>query len=125
ERAMRTINAAFPEADDSPGEKQQYSLQYYAPHVQECAMLITEYQLYSPEAARLLHQSGALLYFHGFYPQSQSFHRQALAVRKQVFGSEHPAVADSLNALAILARFHGEYGQAERFHQQALVIREK
>jgi tetratricopeptide (TPR) repeat protein/transcriptional regulator with XRE-family HTH domain len=125
ERTVRAVNAAFPEADDSPGEKQQFYLQYYVPHVQECAMLITQYQLYFPEAARLLHQAGAFLHFYGFYPQSQSLHRQALAVREQVFGSEHPAVAESLNALALLARFQGDYEQAEGFHQQALAIREK
>jgi len=125
ERTVRAVNAAFPETDDSPGEKQQYYLQYYVPHVQECAMLITQYQLYFPEAARLLHQAGAFLHFHGFYPQSQSLHRQALAVREQVFGSEHLAVAESLNALALLSRFQGDYEQAERFHQQALAIREK
>jgi tetratricopeptide (TPR) repeat protein/transcriptional regulator with XRE-family HTH domain len=125
ERTVRTVNAAFPEADDSPGEKQQYCLQYYVPHVQECAMLITQYRLSSPEAGHLFHQAGAFLHFRGFYPQSQSFHQQALTIRKQVFGSEHPDVADSLNALGLLARFHGKYGQAERFHQQALAIREK
>ena len=125
ERTVRAVNAAFPEADDSPGEKQQYSLQYYVPHVQECAMLITQYHLYFPEAAQLLYQAGGLLYFHGFYPQSQSLHQQALAVREQVFGSGHPAVAESLNSLALLARFQGDYEQAERFHQQALAIREK
>ena len=121
ERTVRTVNAAFPEIDDSPGEKQQY----YMPHVQECVMLITQYQLSFSEAAHLLHQAGAFLHFHGFYLQSQSLYRQALALRKQVFGSEHPDVAESFNALALLARFEGDYGQAERFHQQALTIREK
>jgi tetratricopeptide (TPR) repeat protein/transcriptional regulator with XRE-family HTH domain len=125
ERTVRAVNAAFPEAGDGPGEKQPYYLQYYVPHVQECSMLITQYHLYFPEAARLLHQTGAVLHFHGFYPQSQSLHRQALAVREQVFGSEHPAVAESLNALALLSRFQGDYEQAEGFHQQALAIREK
>ena len=66
-----------------------------------------------------------ILYFHGFYPQSQSLHQQALAIREQVFGSEHPAVAESLNALAMLSRIQGDYEQAEGFHQQALTIREK
>src|SRR5215469_4559797 len=71
ERTVRAVNAAFPETGDSPGEKRQYYVQYYVPHVQECALLITRYQLYFPEAARLLYQAGTFLYFHGFYPQSQ------------------------------------------------------
>jgi tetratricopeptide (TPR) repeat protein/transcriptional regulator with XRE-family HTH domain len=125
ERTVRAVNAAFPEADDGPDEKQPYYLQYYVSHVQECAMLIKEYHLYFPEAARLLFQAGVFLHFHGLYAQSHSLHQQALAVREQVFGSNHPAVAESLNALALRSRFQGDYEQAERFHQQALAIREK
>jgi transcriptional regulator with XRE-family HTH domain/tetratricopeptide (TPR) repeat protein len=125
EWTVRIVNAAFPDAGDSANENQRYYLQYYMPHIQECTRLIEQYQLYIPEAARLLHQAGVFLYFHGFYSQSHSLHQQALAIRKQVFGSEHAAVADSLNALALLARFQGDYEQAEKFHRQALTIREK
>lgn len=125
ERTVRIVNAAFPEADDGAGKKQQHFLQYYVPHVQECAMLITQHQLSFPEAGRLLQQTGAFLHFHGLYSQSQSLYQQALAIRKQVFGPEHPAVAESLNSLALLSRFQGDYEQAEKLHQRALTIREK
>jgi tetratricopeptide (TPR) repeat protein/transcriptional regulator with XRE-family HTH domain len=121
ERTVRAVNAAFPEADYGTGANHQD----YLPHVQECATLITQYHLHFPEAARLLYQAGAFLFFHGFHPQSQSLHQQALAIREQVFGSDHPAVAESLNVLAILSRIQGDYEQAERFHRQALAIREK
>jgi tetratricopeptide (TPR) repeat protein/DNA-binding XRE family transcriptional regulator len=121
ERTVRAVNAAFPEADYSTGEH-HWS---YLPHVQECATLISQYQLHFPEAAQLLYQAGAFLYVHGFYPQSQTFHEFARTIREQVFGSDHPAVAESLNFLAILARLQGDYEQAEGFHRQALVIREK
>jgi tetratricopeptide (TPR) repeat protein/DNA-binding XRE family transcriptional regulator len=121
ERTVRAVNAAFPEADAGTGATQQD----YLPHVQECAALITQYQFHFPEAARLLYQAGAVLHVHGFYPQSQSLHRQALAIRKQVFGSEHPAVAESLNVLAILSRIQGDDEQAEVLHRQALAIREQ
>ena len=125
ERTVRTVNASFPDADHDIVENHQYYLQYYLPHIQECAALITQYRLHFPETARLLHQAGAFLYFHGFHPQSQSLHQQALTIREQVFGLDHPAVAESLNALALLSRLQGNYEQAERFHQQALIIREK
>jgi tetratricopeptide (TPR) repeat protein/DNA-binding XRE family transcriptional regulator len=121
ERTVRAVNAAFPEADPGTGANHQS----YLPHVQECAALIKQYHLHFPEAARLLFQAGAVLFFHGFHPQSQSLHWQSLAIREQVFGSDHPAVADSLNALAILFRTQGGYEQTERFHRQALAIREK
>jgi tetratricopeptide (TPR) repeat protein/DNA-binding XRE family transcriptional regulator len=121
ERTVRVVNAAFPEADAGISANQQY----YMPHVQECAAIITQYQLHFPEAARLLYQAGVFLHVHGFYPQSQSLHERALAIRKQVFEAEHPAIAESLNALALLARLKGDYQQAERLHRQALAIRAK
>jgi tetratricopeptide (TPR) repeat protein len=123
ERTVRAVNAAFPEVGAGTGTGAIH--QSYLPHVQECAALIKEYQLHFPEAARLLYQAGAVLYYHGFYLQSQSLHKLALAIREQVFGSEHPAVAESFNALAILARLQGDYQQAEGLHRQALSIRAK
>jgi tetratricopeptide (TPR) repeat protein/DNA-binding XRE family transcriptional regulator len=124
-RTVRAVNAAFPEGDESTGAHRQYYSRYYLPHVQECATLITQYDLHFPEAARLLFNAGAFLYFHGFHAQSQSFHQHALAIRERVLGPDHPAVAESLNALAILARLQGDFEHAEGFHRQALAIREK
>jgi len=121
ERTIRAVNAAFPEGNYGTGANQQS----YLPHVRECATLITQYQLHFPEAASLLYQAGAFLYFHGFYLQSQSFHQQALAIREQVFGHDHPTVAESFNAQALLSRIQNDDEQAERFHLQALTIREK
>ncbi len=125
ERAVRVVNATFPEVDRGASVYQQSDLQDYLPHVQECATLIERHQLHFPEAARLLYQAGYFLYFHGFYPQSQSLYQQALTIREQVFGSEHPTVAEILNHLAVLARLEGDYAQAEGLHRQALAIREK
>ncbi|HEY6540816.1 MAG TPA: FxSxx-COOH system tetratricopeptide repeat protein [Ktedonobacteraceae bacterium] len=121
EHTVRVVNAAFPEADYA----RDSSHQHYLPHVQECATLINEYRLHFPEAARLLYQAGAFLYFRGFYSQSQSLHQQALAIREEIFGSDHPDVADSFSNLAILVSNQGDYERAERFYRQALNIREK
>lgn len=121
ERTVLAVNTVFPEGNYGTGANQQS----YLPHVRECATLIAQYQLHFPEAARLLYQAGAFLYFHGFYRQSQSFHQQALAIREEVFGHDHPIVAESFNALALLSRIQNDDEQAERFHLQALTIREK
>ena len=121
ERTVRVVNAAFPK--ENYGANPQY--QYYLPHVQECAALIEQYHLHFAEAAQLLYNAGAYQYYYGFHPQAQTFHEQALAIREEVSGPEHPVVAESLNALGILARNQGNYEQAERFHRQALHIREK
>lgn len=125
ERTMRLINTAFSEGDYGAGTNHQYYLQYYLPHVQECATLIEQYHLYFPEAAQLLYQAGAFLYTYGLFAQSEVLHRQALSIREQVVGFEHPATAESLNFLAMLSRLRGDNGQAEKFHRQALAVREK
>ena len=125
ERTVQTVNAVFPEANSGIGEKQQYFLQYYLPHVQVCAALISQYHLHSHEASHLLYQAGAFLNIHGFYHQSQALHQQALMIREQTLGPEHPAVAESLTYLAILVSNKGDYEQAEQFYQRALAIREK
>ncbi|HKV60055.1 MAG TPA: tetratricopeptide repeat protein [Ktedonobacteraceae bacterium] len=121
ERTVRAVNVAFPETDYGTGATQQN----YLPHVQECTALIEQYHLYFSEATQLLYKAGDFLYFQGFYPQSRSLHQQALMIREQVYGSDDPAIAESLNALAVLSRLEGNFEQAERFHRQALSIREK
>ncbi len=125
ERVVRVVNAALPDANSLTGENQQHYLRFYLPHAQECAALIDQYHLHTQEAARLLFRASGYLYFHGFYSQSQSLLQQSLAVGEQVFGPEHPAIAESLSVLAIIASNQKDYERAERFYQQALVIREK
>ncbi len=121
ERTVRVVNAAFPETDYGNAAAQQH----YIPHAQECAALIKEFHLYSPEAAGLLYQVGNILYDHGFYSQSHTFHQQALAIREEIIGSDHPDVADSINALAILSRTLNDFEKAETLYKQALTIYEK
>ncbi|MGH7318649.1 MAG: tetratricopeptide repeat protein [Candidatus Rokuibacteriota bacterium] len=51
--------------------------------------------------------------------------QQALALREQVLGPDHLAVAASLNTLGEIYRAHGQFDDAERVHRRALTIREK
>lgn len=121
ERTVRVVSAAFPETDYGNAATQQV----YIPHAQECATLIEQYHLYFSEAAQLIFKAGVSQYLRGFYSQSTSYHQQALLIREEIFGSNHPDVADSLNELALLARNQGNYKKAEEFHKKALAIREK
>lgn len=121
ERTVRVVSAAFPETDYGNAATQQH----YLPHIQVCAALIEQQHLYFPEAAHLLFEAGVCLFFRGFYSQSQSYHQQALMMREELFGTDHPLVADSFNELAVLARNQSNYKQAEEFHKKALAIREK
>lgn len=58
----------------------------------------------------------------GLYRQAEGWNEQCLQVVSDRLGSEHPAVATSLNNLAGLYRSQGRYSEAEPLYQQALQI---
>jgi len=119
-RTIQAVNAAFPEVMyETWPECQRYLL-----HAQACADLVEQYQLASPEAARLLTHAGWYLRERALYAQAEPLLKRALAIREHVLGAEHPDTAASYNNLAQLYRLLGEYKQAEPLYQCALAIRE-
>jgi tetratricopeptide (TPR) repeat protein len=75
--------------------------------------------------SRLLNCVGT--YFHGraAYSQAAQLYRNALAVREETLGPEHPDTAESLNNLAVLLRHQGDFAGARPLYERALAIREK
>ena len=61
----------------------------------------------------------------GDYAKAEPLFEQALQIRKQVLGPEHPDTASSLNNLALLNVRIGDYAKAEPLLQQALQIFKK
>ncbi len=61
----------------------------------------------------------------GYFTAAEHFYRDALAIRKQVLGTEHPDIAQSLNNLAVLLKAKGDYDSAEQLFKRALAIRER
>ena len=59
----------------------------------------------------------------GDYAKAEPLYRQALEIRKQVLGENHPDYAASLNNLAGLYQPMGDYAKAEPLCRQALEIR--
>jgi len=119
ERAVRVVDAAFPEAELVATWQQ---CQQYLPHAQTCAELIEQWKMMFPEAARLLHRTGNYLYERGQYMEAEPLHQRALAIRKHVLGPYHPDVAQSLTDLALLYLGQGKYERVEPFHQRAHTI---
>ena len=120
ERAVRAVNAVFSQ-EETP------SRTYYGqflPHAMVCAELIEQYGFSFPEAAHLPHAAGDYLYSHHEHVQAESLLKQALALRQQSLGPEHPDTARTLNLLANLYMYNGEYQQAELLVQTALATYE-
>nr|NCR60363.1 CHAT domain-containing protein [Microcystis aeruginosa LL13-06] len=56
------------------------------------------------------------------YSEAEPLYKEALAIRKQQLGDNHPDTATSLNNLAALYESQGRYSEAEPLYKQALAI---
>ena len=61
----------------------------------------------------------------GHYGEAQKLFEQALAIRKNELGPDHPDVANSLSNMASIYRRQAHYQEAESAAKEALGIREK
>ena len=72
------------------------------------------------DVASSLNRLANLYSFQGRYTEAEPLYQQALKMKKQLLGAEHPNVAASLNNLVALYYFQGRYTEAEPLYQQAL-----
>jgi tetratricopeptide (TPR) repeat protein len=121
QRAVQTVNQAFPDVEFELWPR----CQLYLPHALNCAALIQQWQIASPEAGRLLHEAGLYLYEHGQYAATRPLYEQALTIRERVLGPEHPDTAQTLNHLGQLARKLSSDDDAEQYYARARAIRER
>ncbi|GAC1701243.1 MAG: hypothetical protein PVS3B3_28650 [Ktedonobacteraceae bacterium] len=75
--------------------------------------------------ASTYHRLAMLSFSTHCYDEAEKFHQMALAIRKQVLGHEHLAVATSLEQYAILLHEVGREQQAQEFEAHAQAIRIK
>ncbi len=74
------------------------------------------------EKAKLLNRQLVALYQSRNFSDAMKLAQQALEIRKNILGEEHPDYATSLNNLAGLYKSTGDYAQAEPLYRQALAI---
>ena len=74
------------------------------------------------EHARLLDAMGRIYLDNGRLPEAKFFIVQALEARQKLYGTEHPAIADSLNSLARILRDEGDLNIALQRAQEALKL---
>ncbi|MCA2553140.1 MAG: tetratricopeptide repeat protein, partial [Microcystis sp. M04BS1] len=58
----------------------------------------------------------------GRYTAAEPLYLEALDLKKQLLGDNHPSVATSLNGLAGLYRSQGKYKEAEPLYREAINI---
>jgi tetratricopeptide (TPR) repeat protein len=121
ERAVRAVNHVFPHVEFATWERCQRSLA----HAQACAILIDQWKLEFPEAARILHHTGYYLYERGQYADAERFLQQALTMQEQILEPQHPHIATTLHDLALLYRIQGKYAQAEPLYLRAIELQKQ
>src|SRR6266700_2966310 len=121
---------AFPEAARLCNEAAS-CLKVYASYQQTTNLLLMalairrQIKANNSDIASTLNDLGAVYLNQSKYSDAESNLQEALKVRQQVLGEEHPEVAQTLHHLANLYRAQVNYTKAEPFYLQALQIREK
>jgi len=121
ERTIGAVNRAFPEVDYTTWQQCQRCL----PHARLCQELIAQWQIYTPQAAQLLHKAGTYLRDREQYEEAEQLLTQSQRLREQLFGTTHPDVAQSAHQLASLYWLRGQFEQAELCFLQAIAIRKQ
>lgn len=122
ERAVRSMNRAFP---DSTDEALWNVCQRFLPHAQACAARIATLPLASLEAGQLLDKLGIYCNQQGHHAEAEALLLQASTLLHDTVGERHPAFATCLNDLAVVYIYQGRFAQAESLYQRALAIRQE
>ncbi|HXE51427.1 MAG TPA: serine/threonine-protein kinase [Tepidisphaeraceae bacterium] len=80
---------------------------------------------YDPGVARAMEDlAECVIYSSRNYDRAESLMRDALEIRRRLYGSTHPRVAESLTVLATYLEWRGKYGEAVRLARESLTILE-
>lgn len=120
-------------ADETPRYKQLYNTARQLEQTGNIQQALKNYeqafqltQVSAPKkAAAIAFWIGQLYSQQTNLPQAFHYHQRALTLRQQHFGSQHKAVAVSLNAVAGLYFKKNDFLQAQQYYQQALAIIKK
>jgi tetratricopeptide (TPR) repeat protein len=119
--AVRLVNHVFPEVSFDTWS----DCQRYLPHAQQCAILITKYQLSLKEGALLLERLGSFCSQSASYEDAERYLLQALHLYERYWSTNTLDRTQALNSLGLLYHQQARYKEAEACHQLALEMRER
>lgn len=118
QRAINAVSATFPSV-----EYENWSdCQQLLPHAQMCAQWMKQLPMSPPQGASLLLRAGYYSHERAQEQVAASLLEQSLAVFTNLYGQNHPLVADTLNNLALVYKTQGKQKEAETLFLQALSI---
>ena len=121
EWTVQAVNRVFPDVKFTSWP----ICERYLSHAQTCVKHIKQWDMKSPEAARLLDQLGTYFLQHGRYSDAEEPLQRGLKMREQLFGEQHLEVVHSLVNLGLLYYYQYQDTQAESLYQRALEISEQ
>ncbi|WP_420629247.1 tetratricopeptide repeat protein [Candidatus Leptofilum sp.] len=95
------------------------------PHLTIATELAAQLGGQTENAAYLNNAVGHYVKLRGSYAAAMRFYEQALAIRQQVLGDDHPDTAQSLNNMGLLLNDIGHLAEARLYLKQALTIRQQ
>lgn len=121
ERVIAALKAAFPK-----GVHPAWSVyERLLPHVLICATHPQSLKNPSLDLASLLFKAAGYLNGRAQYRSAEPLYREALRIREQALGSEHPDMVYPLIRLAECYKEQDKLEEAEELYQRALPIRER
>ncbi|CAN5906225.1 hypothetical protein BH20PSE1_BH20PSE1_14300 [soil metagenome] len=120
---QRRLSAAQSKANNGDLKWTQFAYREAAEYYRQAAALVPAEA--ETQRAEYLNLQGRALHEAGDYRHAEKPLTQALAIREQALGPEHPNVATSLNNLAGLYYAQGQYAKSEPLYHRALAIDEK
>lgn len=123
ERVIRLVNHTFPDPQQLTDWPQ---CQAHIPHVYYCLDLIEQQKLFLPESTQMLFRVGSFLREQAHYNSAERLIRRGLDIYEQLFGPNHPDVADGLNNLGWLyfTQQEEKAKQVESLYRRAIAIYE-
>jgi hypothetical protein len=119
----RFLSAAEGAARNGELKLTQFKYVEAAGYFQEAANIVPSE--FAEKLAYYLDATGNAWYYAGKYPEAEPLYQRSLAISEKALGTDHSAVAASLNNLAELLRAQGKYPKAEPLYQRSLAILEK
>jgi len=119
--AARAVNAAFPSLDYATWAQSDRLISHsfaIAGHLEG-----EEVRLLA--GAAVLLKAGLYLNRRGRYAEAKDLEERALAIRERELGSDHPDVAECLNALGDVYDNFGDYARSAAVRERSLSIRER
>ncbi len=127
DRSRRELPAGHPaiaSATDALGRvlEEKGAYDKAIPVLEEAVRLRSETGASKADLAASLYELSNAHFYAGHYAEAEKLNLRVLAMNREIYGEQHPRVAECLVNLGAIQQDLGHYKEAEKYHRQALAI---